>query len=353
MIYGGHFDVDNKNEEINLLEKEMNSVNFWDDKDHAESIINKINNLKEKVDGIKKIKENLDSDLALIDLLKSEEDLEIKEMLIKNIHSYEKELDDLEVQLLLDDEYDDCNCILEIHSGAGGTEACDWANMLYRMYNRWCERHNYKTEVIDSLDGDETGLKSITISIKGVNAYGYLKGEKGIHRLIRLSPFDTNHKRHTSFASVDVIPEIKKNLDIVIDDKDLRIDVYRSSGHGGQGVNTTDSAVRITHIPTNIVVTCQNGRSQIQNKEEAMTVLKSKLKLLEIEKQNNQLQEVRGELKNIDFGSQIRSYVLHPYSMIKDHRTNVESSNVDKILDGDIDIFINAYLKRRKNEVKS
>ena len=203
------------------------------------------------------------------------------------------------------------------------------------MYVRWCERHNYKVEVIDYLAGEEVGIKSVTISIKGHNAYGYLKGEKGIHRLVRLSPFDTNHKRHTSFASIDVIPEIKKNIDIVIDEKDLRIDVYRSSGHGGQGVNTTDSAVRITHIPTNIVVTCQNGRSQIQNKEEAMTVLKSKL------------QEMRGEQKNIEFGSQIRSYVLHPYSMIKDHRTNVESSNVDKILDGNIDMYINAYLKRR------
>ena len=283
----------------------------------------------------------------MLELLKEEDNLEIRDLLKEKINSYEEKFDELEVQLLLNGEYDDCNCILEVHSGAGGTEACDWANMLYRMYSRFCERHNYKVEVIDSLPGDETGLKSITLSIKGTNAYGYLKGEKGVHRLVRLSPFDANHKRHTSFASVDVIPEIKKNLDIVIDDKDLRIDVYRSSGHGGQGVNTTDSAVRITHLPTNIVVTCQNGRSQIQNKEEAMTVLKSKLKLLEIEKQNQELQEVRGEQKNIEFGSQIRSYVLHPYSMIKDHRTNVESSNVEKILDGDIDMYINAYLKRR------
>lgn len=346
-IYGGHFDIDGKNEKIKVLTEEMNRPNFWDNKDSADETIEELNSLKDNVSGIISLKSELENDLEMLELLKEEDNLEIRDLLKEKINSYEERFDELEVQLLLNGEYDDCNCILEVHSGAGGTEACDWANMLYRMYSRFCERHNYKVEVIDSLPGDETGLKSITLSIKGTNAYGYLKGEKGVHRLVRLSPFDANHKRHTSFASVDVIPEIKKNLDIVIDDKDLRVDVYRSSGHGGQGVNTTDSAVRITHLPTNIVVTCQNGRSQIQNKEEAMTVLKSKLKLLEIEKQNQELQEVRGEQKNIEFGSQIRSYVLHPYSMIKDHRTNVESSNVEKILDGDIDMYINAYLKRR------
>lgn len=346
-IYGGHFDIDGKNEKIKVLTEEMNRPNFWDNKDSADETIEELNSLKDNVSGIISLKSELENDLEMLELLKEEDNLEIRDLLKEKINSYEERFDELEVQLLLNGEYDDCNCILEVHSGAGGTEACDWANMLYRMYSRFCERHNYKVEVIDSLPGDETGLKSITLSIKGTNAYGYLKGEKGVHRLVRLSPFDANHKRHTSFASVDVIPEIKRNLDIVIDEKDLRIDVYRSSGHGGQGVNTTDSAVRITHLPTNIVVTCQNGRSQIQNKEEAMTVLKSKLKLLEIEKQNQELQEVRGEQKNIEFGSQIRSYVLHPYSMIKDHRTNVESSNVEKILDGDIDMYINAYLKRR------
>ncbi len=346
-IYGGHFDIDGKNEKIKVLTEEMNRPNFWDNKDSADETIEELNSLKDNVSGISSLKSELENDLEMLELLKEEDNLEIRDLLKEKINSYEERFDELEIQLLLNGEYDDCNCILEVHSGAGGTEACDWANMLYRMYSRFCERHNYKVEVIDSLPGDETGIKSITLSIKGTNAYGYLKGEKGVHRLVRLSPFDANHKRHTSFASVDVIPEIKRNLDIVIDEKDLRIDVYRSSGHGGQGVNTTDSAVRITHLPTNIVVTCQNGRSQIQNKEEAMTVLKSKLKLLEIEKQNQELQEVRGEQKNIEFGSQIRSYVLHPYSMIKDHRTNVESSNVEKILDGDIDMYINAYLKRR------
>jgi len=347
MIYGGLFDVDNKNEKIIELESEMNSVNFWDNKEHADEVICKLNDLKKKVEGIKSLKESINSDLDMLELLKEENNSDIIELLINNIELYSSKVDELEVQLLLDGDYDECNCILEVHSGAGGTEACDWANMIYRMYMRWCEKHNYKAEVIDYLPGEEVGIKSVTINVKGINAYGYLKCEKGIHRLVRLSPFDSNHKRHTSFASVDVIPEIKKNIDVVIEEKDLKIDVYRSSGAGGQHVNTTDSAVRITHIPTNIVVTCQNGRSQIQNREEAMTVLKSKIKLIEIEKQNNELNEVRGEQKNIEFGSQIRSYVLHPYSMIKDHRTNVESSNVDKILDGDIDIYINAYLKRR------
>jgi len=347
MNYGGLFDVDKKKEEISILEEKMNSVDFWNDKSKADEVISNLNNLKKKIEGIVSLKDSLVSDLEMIELLKEENNSEISDLLVSNINSYSKSMDELEVELLLDGDYDDCNCILEVHSGAGGTEACDWANMLYRMYIRWCEQHNYKVEVIDYLAGEEVGVKSVTISIKGVNAYGYLKGEKGIHRLVRLSPFDSNHRRHTSFASVEVIPEIKKDIDIVIEDKDLKIDVYRSSGAGGQHVNTTDSAVRITHLPTNIVVTCQNGRSQIQNREEAMMVLKSKLKLLEIEKQNNELNEVRGEQKNIEFGSQIRSYVLHPYSMIKDHRTNVESSDVDKILDGDIDIYINAYLKRK------
>ena len=264
----------------------------------------------------------------------------------------EEEVDDitklvnqLEVSLLLNGPYDKNNCILEIHSGAGGTEACDWANMLYRMYLRWCEKKKYKVEVLDYQEGDEVGIKSVYLLVKGKNSYGYLKNEKGIHRLVRLSPFDANNKRHTSFASVDVIPEFDNTLDIEINEKDLKIDVYRSSGAGGQHVNTTDSAVRITHLPTKIVVTCQNQRSQIQNREKAMEMLKYKLKLIEIEKQNNELNSLRGEQKNIEFGSQIRSYVMHPYSMVKDHRTGYETSNVNKVLDGDLDEFIEANLK--------
>lgn len=235
--------------------------------------------------------------------------------------------------------------MLEIHSGAGGTEAQDWANMLYRMYERWCLSKGYNVEVLDILEGEETGIKRVTLFVKGINAYGYLKCEKGIHRLVRLSPFDSNNKRHTSFASVDVIPEIDDSVDIEIKDEDLKIDVYRSSGAGGQSVNTTDSAVRITHLPTNIVVTCQNERSQLKNKEKALSILKGKLKLLEEERKEAELATLKGNAKKIDFGSQIRSYVMHPYSMVKDHRTGVETSNVSKVLDGDLDMFIDGYLR--------
>ncbi len=256
-------------------------------------------------------------------------------------------MDNLEIYLLLDGPYDKNNCLLEIHAGAGGTEACDWADMLFRMYLRYLERNNFKYEVMSYLDGDEVGLKSASISVSGNFAYGYLKGEKGVHRLVRLSPFDASHKRHTSFASVDVTPEFNNDVDIKIDEKDLKIDVYRSSGAGGQHINRTESAVRITHLPTKIVVTCQNQRSQIQNKETCMNVLKGKLKLLEIEKQQKEMNNIKGENTNIEFGSQIRSYVMHPYSLVKDHRTNYETSNVNKVMDGEIDEFIEEYLKNR------
>lgn len=246
---------------------------------------------------------------------------------------------------MLNSSYDKNNCIIELHAGAGGTESCDWASMLYRMYLRYLERNNYKYELISYLEGEETGIKSVSLKVSGLYAYGYLKCEKGVHRLVRLSPFDANNKRHTSFVSVDVIPEFKEIEDIKIDEKDLKIDVYRSSGAGGQHVNTTDSAVRITHLPTKVVVSCQNQRSQIQNREEAMNMLKSKLKLLSMEKQNEKLNEVKGENKNIEFGSQIRSYVMHPYSLVKDHRTGYETSNINQVLDGNIDKFIESYLK--------
>ena len=281
-------------------------------------------------------------------MLKADYDEELELSVEKEITDIEKQLESLRLNLLLNGKYDRENCILEIHPGAGGTESCDWASMLYRMYRRYAERKDYKIEVLDYQDGEEAGLKSVSMLIKGVNAYGYLKGEKGVHRLVRLSPFDSNNRRHTSFASVEVTPDINKDIDIVIDEKDLKIDVYRSTGAGGQGVNTTDSAVRITHLPSKIVVTCQNERSQIQNKEHALQVLKTKLFILEEEKMQQELNGIKGEQSNIEFGSQIRSYVLHPYSMIKDHRTNVETSNVNKVLDGDIDIFIENYLKRGK-----
>ena len=257
-----------------------------------------------------------------------------------------KKTEELKLLVLLSGPYDKNNCIVDIHPGAGGTESCDWASMLYRMYIRWCEKKNYKVTVLDYQDGEEAGIKSVSFLVKGLNAYGYLKNEKGVHRLVRLSPFDSNNRRHTSFASIEVTPEIEQDTTIEIDEKDLKIDVYRSTGAGGQGVNTTDSAVRITHLPTKIVVTCQNERSQIQNKEQALKVLKNKLLLKKIEEQEKELKGIKGEQSNIEFGSQIRSYVLHPYSMVKDHRTNTETSNVDKVLDGDIDLFIESNLKR-------
>ena len=244
------------------------------------------------------------------------------------------------------DHYDRFDAVLEIHPGAGGTESCDWANMLYRMYTRWCEKNGYKYEIIDEQKGEEAGIKSVAMIIHGLNAYGYLKNEKGVHRLVRISPFDANSRRHTSFASIDVLPYIDdSDIDVEIKPSDIRIDVYRSTGAGGQGVNTTDSAVRITHLPTKIVVTCQNERSQIQNKEKAMEILKNKLYQLEMEKKEKEIKTLKGEQTDINFGSQVRNYVMHPYSLVKDLRTNVETSNVDKVLDGDINLFINSGLK--------
>lgn len=324
----------------------MNKVNFWNNKEEAEETISRLNNLKEIVEPLTKVKETITNNLEIISLLEEEPDAELLENITNDTKELETKIANLQLLLLLNGKYDSENCIVEIHPGAGGTESCDWALMLYRMYTRWCERKNYKIEILDYQDGDEAGLKSVSFLVKGTNAYGYLKNEKGIHRLVRLSPFDSNNRRHTSFASLEVTPDIKKDIDIMIDEKDLKIDVYRSTGAGGQGVNTTDSAVRITHLPSKIVVTCQNERSQIQNKEHALQVLKTKLLLLEEDKQEKEINTIKGEQKNIDFGSQIRSYILHPYSLVKDHRTNVETSNVNKVLDGDIDLFIESNLKR-------
>lgn len=307
--------------------------------------MSELNNLKEIVHNNKELKDIVESDLELLDILELEMDENVKSDIVNNLDILKSKISNLELYTLLGLEYDKNNCILELHAGAGGTEACDWTNMLYRMYLRYLERHDFKYEIISYLEGEETGIKSVSIKVIGTYAYGYLKCEKGVHRLVRLSPFDANNKRHTSFSSVDVIPEFNEVEDVKIDEKDLKIDVYRSSGAGGQHINTTDSAVRITHLPTKIVVSCQRERSQIQNREEAMRVLKSKLKVLEIEKQNKELNEVKGENLNIEFGSQIRSYVMHPYSLVKDHRTNYETSNVSKVLDGEIDEFIESFLK--------
>ena len=294
---------------------------------------------------VENLKSKLETSLEFIELLKTDPNLELQEELEKEIPSLDKLISEVEISLLLNGPYDKCDCILDIHPGAGGTESCDWALMLYRMYTRWATNKNYKIEVVDYQDGDEAGIKSASMIIKGLNAYGYLKCEKGVHRLIRISPFDSNKRRHTSFASVDITP-IYENEDYKINDNDIRIDIYRASGHGGQGVNTTDSAVRITHIPTKIVVTCQNERSQIRNKETALKVLKNKLYKLELEKREKELSNIKGENMDINFGSQIRTYTLHPYSLVKDHRTNTENINPIKVLDGDIDLFINECLKR-------
>ena len=326
----------------------MSGPNFWNDKNHSEAVVSELNNLKNSLTGVSKCKSEIGASLELIEMLKIEDNEDLKKELEDNISKLEKNLSELEITVLLNKPYDKCDCILDIHPGAGGTESCDWASMLYRMYTRWCESKNYKLELVDYQDGEEAGIKSVSVIIKGNNAYGYLKNEKGVHRLIRISPFDSNKRRHTSFASVDVTP-IYENTDYEINPNDLRIDIYRASGHGGQGVNTTDSAVRITHIPTKIVVTCQNERSQIRNKETALNVLKNKLYKLELEKREKELSSIKGENMEINFGSQIRTYTLKPYTLVKDHRTGVEFTDAAKVLDGDIDVFINANLKKEVN----
>ncbi len=345
MIYGGHFDILGKKDKISELENVTMGSDFWNDTEFANKTINEMNSLKEIVNLVENLKNDVNNDLELSELLLETNDEELLHNLEEDVNLLRQKMEKAEIFLLLSGPYDKNNCLLEIHSGAGGTEACDWADMLFRMYLRYLEKNGFKYEVLSYLDGDEVGLKSASIKVNGPYAYGYLKGEKGVHRLVRLSPFDANHKRHTSFASVDITPEFDNNIDVKIEEKDLKIDVFRASGAGGQHINRTESAVRITHLPTKIVVTCQNERSQIQNKETCMNVLRGKLKLLEIEKQEKEMNNIKGESTITSFGSQIRSYVMHPYSLVKDHRTGYETSNVIKVLDGDIEGFIEEYLK--------
>lgn len=325
----------------------MQSTDFWNDIDMANKISSQVNYLKKEINQTAQISSNLMTANEILDLLNLDNDEELKKELDDLVLKLIKDIDDLEINVLLNQENDKLNCFLEIHPGAGGTESCDWAEMLLRMYLRFCEKNNYKYEIIDEQKGEEAGIKSVTVLIKGFCAYGYFKCEKGVHRLVRISPFDSNSRRHTSFASVTITPEFNNDINLEINEKDLKIDVYRSSGKGGQGVNTTDSAVRITHLPTKIIVTCQNERSQIKNKETAMKVLKSKLYQLELEKQELELNKIKGINSNIDFGSQIRSYVLEPYTLVKDSRTNYETAQADKVLDGDIMPFILAMLKNK------
>ena len=345
MIYGGLFDSNSKQKRMDELDKIMKEDNFWNDKRKSETVISEYNYLKKLLEETSNLKEEIE--FHNDSLGNSEPESDESKWALDEYKNLGQRLDELELQILLSGQYDKNDAVLEIHSGAGGTEACDWANMLYRMYTRWCEKKGYKIEVIDEQPGTEVGIKSVSLIVKGLNAFGYLQGEKGIHRLVRISPFDSNSRRHTSFAAVEVTPVIDDDADLEIDEKDIRVDVYRSSGAGGQGVNTTDSAVRVTHLPTKIIVTCQNERSQIQNKEKCMQILKSKLLKIKQEEKEAEMKELKGELKEINFGSQIRSYVMCPYTLVKDHRTNVEDVNVSKVLDGDIDLFIKEYLKEK------
>ncbi|MFJ8102474.1 peptide chain release factor 2 [Lysinibacillus sp. NPDC096212] len=345
--FRGSLDLENKEARIQELDEMMLEPAFWDDQQGAQVIINESNGLKATVNEYKDLLETYENLDMTLELLREEPDEELQEELGNELEEFQQKMGDFELQLLLSGPYDQNNAILELHPGAGGTESQDWGSMLLRMYTRWAEKRGFKVETVDYLPGDEAGIKSVTLSIKGHNAYGYLQAEKGVHRLVRISPFDSSGRRHTSFVSCDVMPEFDDNIEIDIRTEDLKIDTYRATGAGGQHINTTDSAVRITHIPTGTVVQCQAERSQIKNREKAMTMLKGKLYQLEIEKQQAQLDEIRGEQKEIGWGSQIRSYVFHPYSMVKDHRTNEETGNVGAVMDGDVDPFINAYLRSK------
>jgi peptide chain release factor 2 len=325
----------------------MLQPDFWNDQQAAQTIINESNGLKEQVHEYHSLNESQENLELTFELVREEQDEELQADLEAELKELVARLSEYELQMLLSEPYDKNNAILELHPGAGGTESQDWGQMLLRMYTRWAEKRGFKVETLDYLPGDEAGIKSVTLLIKGHNAYGYLKAEKGVHRLVRISPFDSSGRRHTSFVSCEVMPEFNDEIEIDIRTEDLKIDTYRASGAGGQHINTTDSAVRITHTPTGVVVTCQTERSQIKNREQAMKMLKAKLYQREIEEKEKQLLEIRGEQKEIGWGSQIRSYVFHPYSMVKDHRTSTEVGNVQAVMDGELDNFINAFLRSR------
>ena len=323
----------------------MEEPGFWDDPEKSTRMVREAKNLKDDVETYRELEQEYDDIQVMIQMGYEENDASVIPDIQEMLDHFIKTLEDMRLKLLLSGEYDKNNAILRLNAGAGGTESCDWCSMLYRMYCRWAERKGFKYEVLDFLDGDEAGIKSVTIQVNGENAYGYLRSEHGVHRLVRISPFNAAGKRQTSFVSCDVMPDIKEDLDVEINLDDLRIDTYRSSGAGGQHINKTSSAIRITHIPTGIVVQCQNERSQFQNKEVAMQMLKAKLYLMKQEENAEKLSDIRGDVKDINFGNQIRSYVMQPYTMVKDHRTGAESGNVNAVLDGDIDSFISAYLK--------
>ena len=338
-------DLENKAKRVEELEMEMEAPGFWDNPDVSNAKMKELKSLKDVAESYDALATQFDDIETLIEMGYEEEDPDLILEIRSELDSFIETLETMRIGTLLSGEFDKCNAILKLNAGAGGTESCDWANMLYRMYTRWAEKKGYSVEVLDYLDGDEAGIKSVTFQVNGENAYGYLKSEKGVHRLVRISPFNAQGKRQTSFVSLDVMPDIEADLDIEINDDDIRVDTYRSSGAGGQHINKTSSAIRITHFPTGIVVQCQNERSQHQNRDKAMQMLRAKLYMMKVEENKEKLSDIRGEVSEIGWGNQIRSYVFQPYTMVKDHRTSVESGNVDAVMDGAIDGFINGYLK--------
>lgn len=348
--WGLIFDLSAKESKVKKLEKEISKKSFWSNQENAQEITRKVKELKNNLDEFNELKNNLDELVILSELNLEEDRKDIWEEIEQKVEILEKDIEKKELIVLLDSKYDTNNAIVTIRSGAGGTESQDWVEMLLRMYLRWAEKNGYKSKIVEISPGDEAGIKNVTFTVSGSHAFGYMKAEKGVHRLVRISPFDANRRRHTSFASVEVIPEIDQEVEIEIKESDLRIDTYRATGAGGQHVNTTDSAVRITHLPTNIVVQCQNERSQYSNKITAMKILRARLFDHYQEEKVEDLKEIRGKRKDIAWGSQIRSYVFHPYQMVKDHRTEVESGNLQAIMDGEINCFIEAYLKSKKKD---
>ena len=342
---GSSLSLDSKKLRVEEIEGIMEEEGFWNDADKAQNYMKELKNLKDTIEEYREL-EAKNADLyALIEMVEEENDESMVAEVEDEFETFKNDFEKMRLATLLDGEYDSCNAIVTLHAGAGGTEACDWASMMYRMYSMWAQSKGFSIDLLDMLEGDEAGYKSVTMQINGTNAYGYLKSEHGVHRLVRISPFNAQGKRQTSCVSCDVMPDIEQDLDIDIPDDDIRIDIFRSSGAGGQKVNKTSSAIRITHFPTGIVVSCQNERSQYQNKDKAMQILKSKLLLLKQQENLNKTADIRGEVKDNNFGSQIRSYFLQPYKMIKDLRTGVSTANADAVLNGDIDIFINGYLK--------
>ncbi len=345
-----HFDILGCQRKVRELEEEMNDPSFWNDIERSQKVNKQIKTLKNKIKKYSDIKSRLDDIEVLIELGLEEQDSSVASEAVEEIKKLVKDVEALKLETLLNGPYDRNNAIISLHAGAGGTEAMDWASMLLRMYTRWAEAKGYEVKTLDFLPGEEAGIKSVTLQIIGENAYGYLKTEKGVHRLVRISPFDASGRRHTSFVSLDVLPELENDIELDIRPEDLKIETFRAGGAGGQHVNKTESAVRITHLPTGIVVQCQNERSQTQNRETAMKVLKARLLELKERETQEKINEMRGEVKKIEWGSQIRSYVFHPYTMVKDHRTNVEVGNIQAVMDGDLDPFINAYLQMTAGE---